>query len=250
MQKIFLPKIIGHRGAKSLAPENTLSGIYAAVLHKTKFIEIDVKISKDKIPVLLHDDTIDRTSDGWGKCSDLNFSELSKFDYGSWFDESFVDEKILSLKECLEYINRKKIGLNIELKLNKGREKEGINSIKKLFKRKKITTDYFFSSFNIVSLDHISKIFPNIPRGILVDKSTKKQFSSLEDLINICNKYNCFSIGIDSKIIDKNMVDYLKKRKLLVNVFTINKLDDANELFSWGVNSIFTDRPDIFIINS
>ena len=106
------PKIIGHRGAAGLAPENTLSSIKKAYKSGLVFIEIDVKVTKDNIPILLHDDTIDRTTNKLGKCSNYNFDELSNLDAGSWFNKKYKNEKILSLVDCIKFANKKKIGLN------------------------------------------------------------------------------------------------------------------------------------------
>ena len=88
----------------------------------------------------------------------------------------------------------------------------------------------------------MSEYIPNIPRGVLVD--TYKKFS-LTNIVDICNKYNCFSVGLDKKIINFEIIQALKKNKLRVNIFTINELEYTKQLTKWGVDSIFTDRPDI-----
>ena len=188
-----IPKIIGHRGAAGLAPENTLSSIKKAYKSGLVFIEIDVKVTKDNIPILLHDDTIDRTTNKLGKCSNYNFDELSNLDAGSWFNKKYKNEKILSLVDCIKFVNKKKI--------------------------------------------------PNIKRSFLVgEKNTK----SLSKILNICKKYDCFSLGLDKKIIDEKVVSYFKKNKLFLTVYTVNNVNTAKKIFKMGVDSIFTDRPDKF----
>jgi len=238
-----IPKIIGHRGAAGLAPENTLSSIKKAYKSGLVFIEIDVKVTKDNIPILLHDDTIDRTTNKLGKCSNYNFDELSNLDAGSWFNKKYKNEKILSLVDCIKFANKKKIGLNIELKPNRGKEIDNVIAIKKILKKFKIKSNSFFSSFDINSIQYLKKEIPNIKRSFLVgEKNTK----SLSKILNICKKYDCFSLGLDKKIIDEKVVSYFKKNKLFLTVYTVNNVNTAKKIFKMGVDSIFTDRPDKF----
>ena len=94
MNNIKLPKIIGHRGAGGIAPENTLSSLISAHNSELSFVEIDVKISKDEIPVFLHDENLNRTTNGSGLCCDFNLEELLSLDAWFWFDNKYKNEKI------------------------------------------------------------------------------------------------------------------------------------------------------------
>ena len=203
-----IPKIIGHRGAAGLAPENTLSSIKKAYKLGLIFIEIDVKVTKDNIPILLHDDTINRTTNKLGKCSNYNFNELSNLDAGSWFSKKYRNERILSLSDCIKFINKKNIGLNIELKPNKGKEIDNVIAIKKVLKKIQIKTNCFFSSFDINSIKYLKKEIPNIKRSFLINKKNTK---SLSKILNVCKKYDCFSLGLDKKTINEKVISYFKK---------------------------------------
>ena len=121
-----LPKLIGHRGIKDICPENTLQSIYQAVKFNLKWIEIDVKISKDYIPFLLHDDDLERTTSGTGNPYNLEYREILHLDAGSWFGREHKDIHPPTLKEVLDYCSYKKIGVNIELKPNTGFEKANV----------------------------------------------------------------------------------------------------------------------------
>ena len=110
-----LPKLIGHRGVKDIAPENTLESINRAIDFKLKWIEVDVKISKDHIPFLLHDDDLNRTTTGIGSPLDLNYKEIRKLDAGQWFDKKYKGAYPPTLKEVMQLCSQKKIGINIEL---------------------------------------------------------------------------------------------------------------------------------------
>ena len=117
-----------------------------------------------------------------------------------------------------------------------------IESVTKVIKSKKILPNYFFSSFDISSLKFVKKNFPNSPRGFLIDNYS---FYDKKDIVEICKELRCFCVGIDSNIANKNNINFFKKNKLKVNVYTINNLKFAKKLFLFGVNSIFTDRPDL-----
>ena len=242
MQNIKLPKIIGHRGAAGLAPENTLASINKAFIAGLSYVEIDVKISKDSIPVLLHDDSLDRTTNGSGLCNKFNYNELIKLDAGSWFSNKYKNEKILSLSKCFDYLYEKNMSVNIELKPNKGKEIENILSIKNLIKVKNNIPKYFFSSFSNKSLEYAEKEFNSIPRCLLVDKNS---VLNKNDILDLCYKFKCFCVGFEINIINIEIVSFLKKQNLNVTAFTINREDLAKNIFSLGVDSIFTDRPDL-----
>ena len=106
---------IAHRGASGYAPENTLAAFDKAVEMQADYIEIDVQLSKDDLPVVIHDDTLDRTTNGTGNISAYTLQELKSLDAGSWFDKKYAGEKIPSLNEVLEMYGEK-INILIELK--------------------------------------------------------------------------------------------------------------------------------------
>ena len=130
---INLPRIIGHRGVKDLAPENTIFSINEAIKYKLEWIEIDVKISKDNIPFLLHDDLLNRTTSGSGYPYQYNYEEIKNLDAGKWFDSKFSHLYPPTLKEVLNICSNKNLGVNIELKPNKGKKRENILAIVDLF---------------------------------------------------------------------------------------------------------------------
>ena len=162
-----LPKIIGHRGIKALAPENTILSINEAIKHNLKWIEIDVKVSKDNIPFLLHDDLLDRTTSGKGCPYQYNFTEIKKLDAGTWFDPKLSYLYPPTLKEILDVCSKKNIGVNIELKPNKKKERENIEAISDLFHNNNFNCQYFFSSFNFFSIKLMRHLMPNCYLGYL-----------------------------------------------------------------------------------
>ena len=156
-----LPKIIGHRGVKDIAPENTILSINKAIEHNLEWIEIDVKVSKDNIPFLLHDDLLDRTTSGKGYPFKYNIEDIQKLDAGSWFDSKLSYLYPPTLKEILDVCSKKNIGVNIELKPNKEKEKVNVEAISNLIQNNNFNCQYFFSSFDFLSIELMREFMPN-----------------------------------------------------------------------------------------
>ena len=145
---INLPKIIGHRGVKDLAPENTIFSLEESVRFNLKWVEVDVKISKDNVPFLLHDDLLDRTTTGKGLPYHYSYKEIFDLDAGSWFDKKLNTIYPPTLEEVLIFCSNNLIGLNIELKPNKGKEEENVNAVSTLISWKKKNLQFYLSSFD------------------------------------------------------------------------------------------------------
>ena len=236
-----LPKLIGHRGVKDLCPENTLESIARAFEIGLKFVEIDVKISRDKVPILLHDDTLDRTTNGSGLAIDYDYESIKKLDAGKFFYKKNTNIFVPKLEDILSLCNNKNGNLNIELKPNKNFEKENIFQIYKLTKNiNKI--DIFFSSFDITSILEISKIYPQSFRSFLLDNF--KEYN-IDDLINISTNNDLKICGLNIDLVTADIIKKIKKSNILITVYSdknIN-LSSANDIFSIGVDSIFVDNP-------
>jgi len=239
--KIKIPKLIGHRGVKNLCPENTIESISKAYDLGLNYVEVDVKITKDEIPILLHDDTIDRTTNGFGSPLNFNYNKLKKLDAGEYFYKKKTNIFIPKLDDVLNLCIKKKGNLNIELKPNKGFEKLNVQKTVELTKNIR-SIDFFFSSFDLISTIEISKIYPSSSRSFLLDTFEKY---SVDDLIDISNKYGLEICGLNIDIISNEIIRKIKKNNLLITVYSemnIN-IDKAKQCFSDGIDSIFTDDP-------
>ena len=237
-----IPKIIGHRGVKDIAPENTILSINKAIEHNLRWIEIDVKTSKDNIPFLLHDDLLDRTTSGKGYPHEYNYREIELLDAGSWFDKKFSNAYPPRLEEVLYICSKNNIGLNIELKPNLGKEKKNVEAISSLIKNNIFNCQYFFSSFNYYSLELIREKIPNAHVSYLVNSIKKKINLSL--ILNDCLNLKCFSIGFSLNLIDQELVKICKENKFMVTVYSNKNISFTEALFLWdlGVDSIFIDN--------
>ena len=236
-----LPKLIGHRGVKDLCPENTLESITKAFEIGLNFVEIDVKISRDKVPILLHDNTLDRTTNGSGLAVNYDYENIKKLDAGKYFYKENTNIFVPKLEDILRLCANKNGNLNIELKPNKHFEKENTYQIYKLTKNIK-QIDIFFSSFDIISILEISKLYPQSVRSFLLDDF--KEYN-IDDLISISINNDLKICGLNINLITADIIKKIKETNMAITVYSdknIN-LSSANNIFSIGVDSIFVDNP-------
>ena len=243
-----LPKLIGHRGVKNLAPENTLDSIELANKLGLKWIEVDVKISKDKIPIILHDDSLDRTTNFKGLPIDFLYEEIKALDAGFFFYNYKTDIFIPTLKDIFNFCTKYEIGINIELKPNKGFEIDNVKAIAKAIHQSQDLNNFYFSSFDLKSLIEMKKIFPYFHYGLLVDNFENAY--SLQECLKICNNYKFFNFGLNKNLINNEIINEIKKNNLIITTYGDKniKLIEANDLWSLGVTSIFIDDPSPFEI--
>jgi len=240
-----LPKLIGHRGVKDLKPENTFESILTAFDLGLECVEIDVKISKDNIPLLLHDDTLDRTTNGSGLVCDYTFDKINKLDAGYYFYKTKTDIKIPSLSSVLDLVKKKQKCLNIELKPNKNHE--ALNVKKVLQEIKKVSYDkIYFSSFDLSSCVSLKESAPHLLCGFLNDDFNK---INIYETIDICKKYDFFSCGINLNFYSKSIVNQFNENDIQVTVYSDNNIKEsqAQNLWSNNVTSIFIDDPSEYL---
>jgi glycerophosphoryl diester phosphodiesterase len=243
--KFTLPKLIGHRGVKNLKPENTLESIITAFDLGLECVEIDVKVSKDNIPLLIHDDTLDRTTNGSGLVCDFTFDHINQLDAGYFFYNSKTDIKVPSLMSVLDLIKRKQKYLNIELKPNKNYEELNVKNILKELNRISYENVYF-SSFDLSSCVILKEHAPYLQCGFLNDDFTK---FNMDETIDICKKYNFFSCGINLNFFSNSIINQFLENDIEVTVYADNNISEvqAQSLWSNKVASIFIDDPTEYI---
>ena len=237
-----LPRIIGHRGVKDIAPENTVLSINAAIEHNLKWVEVDVKVSKDNIPFLLHDDLLDRTTSGKGYPINFNIKDIQALDAGTWFDPKLNDLHPPTLEEILNICSKNNIGVNIELKPNKEKKKANVKAISKLMKNNNFNCQYFFSSFDFFSIKLMRNFMPNSYLGYLVHDFDNNNFLKILD---VCLNLKCFCIGFNIKLINKEIVKICKDNQLKTTIYSESNINlaQAKELWSIGIDSVFIDNP-------
>lgn len=235
--------IIAHRGMSSLAPENTLSAFKLCKEYGVKWFECDVDILGDGTLIISHDDTLDRCTDKSGSLHNLKKEDLHNIDAGSWFSDNYIGERIPTLTQLIELINKYKLNVNFELKSwggNKDLEELLINKFAQKLKEIDKEREVIVSSFNPILLSKFKDISPQTPVCCLFEKN------KLDDYKSIMESCKAEYIHPQSKGLTKKMVKEFKKHGYKINVWTVNDLAKANQLFNWGVDGIITDIGDKF----
>jgi len=174
----MLATVIAHRGASGDAPENTLAAISLAADQGARSVEIDVSISKDQIPFVHHDDTLDRCTNGTGLLSAHSAEELDKLD-ASCGMQAFIGEPLPRLSAVIELLQQRSLGLNLEIKPRVGLEQQTVKAICKDIKSHwPDELPLVFSSFDHNSLALAKELLPSVKRGLLVGTIGKRQRKS------------------------------------------------------------------------
>jgi len=234
-----LPPVTGHRGAKGHAPENTLAGMRKAVELGARWVEFDVKLTADNELVVIHDDTVNRTTDGKGAVAGMTLSELRRLDAGRWFSPDFTGEPVPTLAEVMEFLLKHGIGANVEVKACPGREVEtGAATATALASRwLGGPSPILVSSFSPVSLAAARQAAPQLPRGLLTLKFPTDWLQQLRDL-------GCASFHVLDRRLTEARLRAVREAGHRVMAYTVNDPARARELLGWGLESVITDYPD------
>lgn len=233
------PSIVAHRGGGKLAPENTLAAIDTGARYGHTMVEFDAKLSRDAHIFLLHDDTLERTSNGQGIAGDLPWPQLAQLDAGSWFDAAFSQERLPLLEAVAARCRQHQLMANIEIKPTTGYEAQTGKAIalaaRELWQGE---TAPLLSSFSTVALEAAMQAAPELPRGLLLDEWH-------EEWQAMTTALDCVSIHLNHRLLDAQRTAAVKQAGLKILVYTVNQPERARTLLAWGVDAICTDRIDI-----
>jgi len=232
-----LPRLIGHRGAKESAPENTLASLREAARQGARWVEVDVMLTRDRRPVLIHDDTLNRTTSGFGPVPDLTLAELKRLDAGSWFDPRFAGESVPTLEEALVLIADLGLGLNLEIKPYPGQDvptaEIALDTLKRLWPAGR---PLLVSSFEVPCLEVAKAVAPEIPRGYLL-------WDPPADWAAIADRIGAATLNVHQDRQTAETVAAYRATGRPVLAYTVNDAARARTLFDWGVAAVFTDAP-------
>ncbi|BCU53693.1 glycerophosphodiester phosphodiesterase [Enterobacter kobei] len=233
------PHIVAHRGGGKLAPENTLAAIDTGARFGHTMIEFDVKLSQDGQIFLLHDDNLERTSNGWGVAGRLPWSDLLQVDAGSWFSRDFKGEPLPLLSQVAQRCREHGMMANIEIKPTTGTGPLTGETVARAARELWAEmTPPLLSSFDIDALAAAQQAAPELPRGLLLDEWR-------DDWRALTTQLGCVSIHLNHRLLDEARIAALKDAGLRILVYTVNKPERAAELLRAGVDAICTDRIDI-----
>ena len=222
-----------HRGASAVAPENTLAAFFIAAECGASGLEMDVHSSKDGVPVIIHDETLERTTNGSGKVCNMSLRELKALDAGAWFSPAFRGEKIPALIEVLE-IFRGRLRLNLEIKdFDSGLK---VISIIKDYP----DTDCVISSFNYQLLDHLRSLESDLPLAVLFAGGNWRQ------AVSFAIKLKAEAFHPEVTKVSRPMVSVCHEAGIPVIAWTVDELKVVKSLLRAGINGIFSNNPELF----
>lgn len=242
--------LIGHRGASAFAPEHTIPSYELAKKLGVDYIEIDLQMTKDGTLIAMHDNTVDRTTNGVGPVKSYLLKDLKKLNAGAWFNERNPNHKdsayaFLSVPTLEEIFNHfgQDVNYYIETKSPKKYPKMEAELVKLLRKYQLIGENNgmpqtIIQSFSKSSLKKIHKLEPSIPLIQLL--SYQKPAKITENDIRRWKKY-AIGIGPNYQMIDEAFVNKARKNGLLVHPYTVNSKEDFEQLIDWGITGVFTD---------
>ena len=231
--------VFGHRGAMACAPMNTLASFQLAYEQGADGIELDVHLSQDEQLIVLHDFSVDATTNGRGAAADLTLAQLKELDAGSWFSSSFGMERIPTLDEVFDELGDKLL-VNVEIKSRFSEHEMLVESVAECIRRQQMTMRTIVSSFDPRLLQHFRAKCPEVMIGFLHPPGSA---STLMDGAAHEARHPWH------EIIDQAYMNWAKESGFFVNAWTVNDAQRACALERLGVNSIITDHP-AHIINA
>lgn len=237
------PRALAHRGGGALAPENTIAAFKTGASFGFKMAEFDAKLSGDDVAFLLHDDTVDRTSNGHGDASKLRYAAIAQLDAGSWFDGSFCGERMPTLAQVARTVEELGMAVNIEIKPSHGREiSTGEHVAREAAALWHGRPAPLLSSFSCDALSAARAEAPLLPRGLLFARVPP-------DWSEQAKRLDCFSVHIEHRALDAALVAAAKRAGFCVMAYTVNEPERVQTLLGWGVDAICTDRIDVISPN-
>jgi len=227
---LLIPRVIGHRGAAARAPENTLAGFRKAAELGCRWVEFDVRLTADGYPVVFHDDTLERTTDGAGAVAQTALHDLLKLKASG--------EPIPTLDAALAQLMASGLGGNLEVKAEPGREEALATVIARDIGT--ATVELLVTSFSMPALAAFARLAPVVLRGILTERLAPDWHA---DALNI----GADAMACDHRYLTRDSVASVRDAGLPLLTYTVNEPARARQLWGWGVSGVITDAPDTIL---
>lgn len=230
------PNICAHRGAGKLAPENTLAAFRLGAEFGYRMFELDAKLTGDGSIILMHDDTVERTTDGRGRVAQYSLADMIRLDAGSWHSTTYAGEGVTTLWRLGKWMLANDFLANIEIKPCVGREFETGAAVAQeaelLFRNADVLP--VLSSFSESALEGAREAAPDLPRALLCS-------TLAPDWLARCRALECVAIDPHHKALEEDLVEEAHDAGLRVMTYTVNDPERVALLQSWGVDTIITD---------
>ena len=238
-------RVLAHRGGGSIAPENTLAGLREAGRRGYAGVEFDVMLARDDVPVLMHDDTLERTTDGGGAVPQMHAADLARLDAGRWLGERFAGEPVPQLAQAAGLCQSLNLFANVEIKPyapggdSVARQTGQIVAAQSAQLWHGAEARVLLSSFAEAALAAALAAAPALARACLFDAVPADWELRLGRLA-------CVALHCNARKLDAQFARAVKDAGLALMCWTVNDTREAARLFDWGVDAICTDRLDLF----
>ena len=234
------PRVIAHRGGGTLAPENTLGAIRHGAALGFRGVEFDVMLAGDATPVLIHDETFERTTSGRGSVPATAYAQIEKFDAGAWHSEPFRGERVPTFVAAANLCRELGVWANVEIKPAKGYETQTGRAVGQLTLDlwRGATLPPVVSSFSMDALAAAKEVAPALSRGMLVGKIPPDWQSRMQ-------KFGCVALHCNYRELTEALTAAIHSAGYAVLCWTVNDPAEAAKLFAWGVDCVVTDRLDL-----
>ncbi|MDA1116777.1 MAG: glycerophosphodiester phosphodiesterase [Proteobacteria bacterium] len=233
------PGIVAHRGGGTLAPENTLGAIRLGATMGFKGVEFDVMLAGDGTPVLIHDQTLKRTTRTRGDVARATYAELARLDAGAWHGTRWRGERIPRFEDAVRLCRELGLWANVEIKPAQGHERRTGEAVAQMADKlwRSAPLPPVLSSFSPVALAAARHAAPQLPRGLLVGRIPPHWREMLQDL-------ECVALHANYRALNARVVAEAQRAGAAVLAWTVNDRRAARKLLSWGVDCLVTDRLD------
>jgi glycerophosphoryl diester phosphodiesterase len=235
-------EVQAHRGASAIAPENTIAAFRAAAEAGAKWVELDVALSADDTLVVIHDDSVDRTSSGKGSLGALTAQQIGALDGGAWFDPRYEGERIPTLAETIKALGELGLSANVEIKQHPHHKSldQLVRAVQAEIARRAPSTQIMISSFDAECLKAMHRLEPELEMAMLwveVPADWEAVLASIP-ATTIHMHYKAVSIGL---------LEHMRERGIKVRVWTCNDPVELVSFWSAGLTGVITDNPALFL---
>jgi glycerophosphoryl diester phosphodiesterase len=235
-------EVQAHRGASAIAPENTIAAFRAAAEAGAKWVELDVALSADGQLIVIHDDSVDRTSSGSGSLGALTQSEIAALDAGSWFSQDYQDERIPTLAETIAALGELGLSANVEIKQHKHHKSldQLVGAVQADIAKRSGGTEIMISSFDPEALKAMHSLEPELEMAMLWGRPP-------EDWAEQLAAIPARTIHMHFKALSIGMLEETTRRGIKVRAWTCNAPMQLVSFWDAGLTGVITDNPKLFL---
>lgn len=224
-----------HRGASAVAPENTIPAFIEALNQGADAIECDLQMTRDGVPVVIHDDFLHRTTNGFGYVSQYSLAELKQLDAGSWFHEKYAGVTIPSLAELLEWLKKNQLRLNLELKSAHDEKRKLEAKVIDLLKQYHMRERTVVSSYDLRVLQNLRKIDAKVQTAYI--------YFFLNDPWKYAQAVGATALHVFFPLLNEETISQARKHDLGIVPYTVDEWSDISRILRYDISGIITNYP-------